>query len=208
MGMRRLLTSLTSMENVGKPEVWVGGTGKLHDAVISDASTIVRSKCVQSRVESTIRSARIVKGRLNNRVVLLLELEYNLISHIRVQERRRIDRVSLRVAHNDGMCRRRRSGRAVGRLERGADGQSLLLERVELVPGVGGEHHSGTAVAVGESGVLRTVNPDWVFLKSGEVSGFGLGSDKWRTATTYVFHGHGVRGEVVVLTGGNGEAVV
>lgn len=50
--------------------------------------------------------------------------------------------------------------RPVRSLECGTDGQSLVLEGVELVAGVHGEHHACTAVRVGEVRGLGAVRPD------------------------------------------------
>lgn len=70
-------------------------------------------------------------------------------------------------------------------LEGGTDSKSLSLECVELAGRVGGEHHAHTAMAGGETSILRTVDPDGVLVLDSDVEG----------------------GEVRVLARGNGVAV-
>lgn len=99
-------------------------------------------------------------------MVLLLELEHHLISRVRVQERRRVDRIALGVTNDNGVCRTGSSTRrrAVTSFESCADRQSLLLERVEFGTGVYGEDHACTAVTGVETRILCAVRPDRGFL--------------------------------------------
>lgn len=115
-------------------------------------------------------------------MVLLLELERDLVTDVRVEERRGVDGVAVRITDNDGVGdrRSRSSAHAVGAASRGSadrrggslslelrtDGEGLSLECTELGTRVRGEDHTHTAMAGSKASVLRAVNPDGVFLRT------------------------------------------